>query len=141
MGGERLLARTLYNLVLLIACSTAYNGAWDRISKPFGIRHTSPGPPSVDRCVVAFTTEVGTIRNEKSLPVWTAKLFEYLAAGYTAGEAIERVHDVDRIFIYPPPNGASSIVPVTVGDRRTKLSGYYETADSKGAISEWFLVL
>lgn len=129
----------LYNLVLLIACSTAYNGAWDRISKPFGIRHVNPGPPSIDRCVVAFTTEVGTERNKDNLPLWTAKFFEYVAAGYTAKEAIDEVHG-QNIFIYPPPMGASAVKPVVVGDIYTKLIGYYVGSESDEVISTWFQV-
>jgi hypothetical protein len=128
----------LYNLVLLIACSTAYNGDWDRISKPFGIRHTSPGPMSLDRCVLAFTAKVATERNKDTLALWTAKFFDFLAAGYTAKEAREEVWNAN-IFLYSP--SGSTIVPVCVGDERTKLVGYYETADSKGPVIAWYFIL
>ncbi|MCO5295600.1 MAG: hypothetical protein M9921_01955 [Fimbriimonadaceae bacterium] len=130
----------LYNLVLLLACQTAYNGSFDRVSKPFGIRSVNPGPMTPDRCVVAFTTEVGTERNKETLALWTAKFLDYLGQGYTAKEAIDEVRN-DNILIYPPARGASAVNPVVVGDTLTKLSGYYETSDSKGAVSAWYLVL
>lgn len=128
----------LYNLVVLIACrGVTTSGTTGITAGAFGVGDGINGRPlSIDQCVVAFAPAVGSKSNSANLKLWVELFFGYLKLGYTVKETTRRIKEEDGVYLKNPDGQA--IVPMRIGDDKTKLIGYYGSPEG---ITTWYLVL
>lgn len=117
----------LYNLVVLIACSTMPSNGSKAAGEAFGVYEPSSPQFVPDRAFVGFGGEIGANNgpakdNEVLIPKWVEAFMLALKNGRTVNSAVSIANDSAKIVNV---NGVR-ISPLIQGDKDTKLFGVYK---------------